>query len=163
MAAVFFLLYLVLFVGLWCLGSRFAADRAGWTDMAALFATRQPPVPNRKFHGQSACMGRSGDTAPTLLCKGALHFGICGDGLLVGRPAIFRFAHPTLYIPWNELCLITTKFPHKKDSFQVREAYAISMKKLNNRITINNDELRKLIAERVENVVVDKASVGGAA
>ena len=86
------------FIGLWLLGSAFFAFSSGWLSLASRF--RAPSRPEgKKVTDQVKQMGRVPE-------RGVTHMIISEHGLYLYASFLFRFLHPALLIPWNEVRLV---------------------------------------------------------
>jgi hypothetical protein len=86
------------FIGLWLFISAFFAFISGWLSLASHF--RAPSRPEgQKVTSQVKQMGMVPENRVT-------HLIISDHGLYIYASFLFRFLHPALLIPWNEVRLV---------------------------------------------------------
>lgn len=93
--AVIATLFAVSFCAFWCLTLKVIA-RFGWSKLAARYMAQQEPT-GPQLTWQSVVFGR------LLSYNNCLIAHITPEGLHLSMPRFFRFAHPPLLIPWEDL------------------------------------------------------------
>ena len=92
------LIFPVFFIAIWTFVLGIIAVAGGWQRLAKHYTTRDmlTPYQGKKLRGKSA---RFGGTS----YKRMLIFGANMQGLYLATNIIFRFSHPTLFIPWSDI------------------------------------------------------------
>jgi hypothetical protein len=97
---VFFVLFLCLFVGMWC-AICLMLSRGGWRRLAESFPACGQPSGSR-FSAQSGKVGAAS-------YNGCLTIYSSHEGLYLSVWLPFRLGHPPLFIPWNAVRNATTQ------------------------------------------------------
>jgi len=84
------------FLGMWLLFSFLLSRMGGWHLLAQTFRT-DLPFSGNAWGFQSAMMRWAADY------RHCLTLGACPEGLYMTIWLVFRFGHPALLIPWNEI------------------------------------------------------------
>ena len=82
---------------------------ASWDSMAESYLLRTP-YSEKRFAMETGLFGRS-------RYNGALTFGSNTVGLYVEVLFIFRWWHPSLFIPWSDIVEVTVPQENKKRNF----------------------------------------------
>ena len=90
------------FVALWLLVSAVISYIGGWTTLAKRFRF-SAPFPGEKWRGQSGQMRWIAGYG------NCLTLGCNRQGLYLAISPLFRFRHPPLLIPWDEIKISRTK------------------------------------------------------
>jgi len=88
----------VYLLALWLLVSAVISFIGGWTTLAKRFRLRKP------FVGQR-WTGQSGQMRWIAGYGNCLTLGCSPDGLYLATMPLFRFRHPPLLVPWNEVSI----------------------------------------------------------
>jgi hypothetical protein len=92
-SVVIFILY---FVSLWCVVAAAISVVGGWHQLSKKFRQVHP------FDGVSDGL-QSGQMRWFANYRGCLRLGANEEGLYMGVLSIFRFMHPPLLVPWNQI------------------------------------------------------------
>lgn len=90
------LLVVVGSVGLWLLVCFIVSHLGGWSSLARIYRSEKP-FDGQTWHGCSGFFKFFGSYRRTLT------LGANSEGLYIAVLALFRLAHPPLYIPWSEV------------------------------------------------------------
>jgi hypothetical protein len=90
------IIFPVCFLALWLLVSAVISFIGGWATLAKRFRFEQP------FQGQR-WTGQSGQMRGLAGYGNCLTVGCNPDGLYLATMPLFRFRHPPLLVPWNEI------------------------------------------------------------
>lgn len=99
------------FVAIWLLVSAVISFIGGWTALAKRFRLMEPFVGER-WAGQSAQMRWIAGYG------NCLTVGVSPEGLYLAMMPLFRFRHPALQVPWDEISLC--EFRRNTTSFLLR-------------------------------------------
>jgi hypothetical protein len=88
----------IYFLALWLLVSTVISFIGGWTTLAKRFRLSKP------FVGQR-WTGQSGQMRWIAGYGNCLTVGCCPDGLYLATMPLFRFRHPPLLVPWNDVSI----------------------------------------------------------
>lgn len=83
-------------VGLWLLVCFIVSHLGGWSSLAQRYR-REEPFTGQMWHG---C---SGYFKPLGSYRRVLTLGADSGGLYIATLALFRLAHPPLYVPWSDV------------------------------------------------------------
>lgn len=108
----FFLIFPFFFVALWLLCGTLTSYANGWHGLAKRFRATKP-FPGTTWNFQSARIG----IANYGYC---LTLGANPQGMYLHPMILMRFAHPPLFIPWNEITVHRKRFWIFGDYFVLR-------------------------------------------
>lgn len=91
-----FFLALLVFIAAWCAGLWFFARGSGWSTLAKAYRL-QGKFAGKRFRGQSASFGHN------FHGQAIIRIGANEAGMLIAVFLPFRFAHPTLFVPWSDI------------------------------------------------------------
>ncbi len=86
----------IYFLALWCLVATVISFVGGWHTLAGLYRARVP------FSGTKRRM-QSGQMRWLTNYNSVLTLGANPEGLYLASMFLFRFMHPPLFIPWNQI------------------------------------------------------------
>jgi len=99
--------FYILFPIFWLSILSFLSLLSGWLKLAESYYSEQKPI-GKKISGQSAMLNFFVSAGSTL------NFSTNNEGLFISVVWIFRFNHPTLFIPWNHISFENKLFGYKK-------------------------------------------------
>jgi hypothetical protein len=85
----------ILFIGFWAGFCFVDSKMAGWNSMAESYPLRTP-YSGKRFTMETACLGNSN-------YKSGLTLGPNQVGLYIDVSFLYRWWHPPLFIPWNDI------------------------------------------------------------
>jgi hypothetical protein len=94
--AVFALVFPIYFLFLWLVVAAMISLVGGWFSLAKVYRTRAT-FKGAKWRGQSGRMRRLANY------NNVLTMGASQQGLYLASMFLFRFMHPPLLVPWNEI------------------------------------------------------------
>lgn len=97
----------VYFLTLWLLVSAIISYIGGWTTLAKRFRLKQP------FAG-TRWTGQGGQMRWIASYRNCLTLGVSPEGLYLATMFLFRFRHPPLLIPWNEVTVVRRRILFSK-------------------------------------------------
>ena len=92
---IFFALFPLAFVALWCFVVVLLSLVGGWRRLALTYATDQPPR-GTAFRWQSGTIG-------FVQYRNCLNIYVANEGLYFSTVWLFRLGHKTLLIPWSAI------------------------------------------------------------
>ncbi len=92
---IFFALFPLAFVALWCFVVVLLSLVGGWRRLALTYATDQPPR-GTAFRWQSGTIG-------FVQYRNCLNIYVANEGLYFSAVWLFRLGHKTLLIPWSAI------------------------------------------------------------
>lgn len=90
------------FAGAWLFAAAFVSRLSGWHELAKRFEL-QGEFPSERFRLQSARMKN------WMNYNNCVTVGASPVGLSLGMFWLFKYSHPALFIPWNEISSVRTK------------------------------------------------------
>jgi len=109
--------FLLFFVGTWLAALLAVSLLSGWAELARVYRSPRP-FEGPRWRFESARMRLS------MNYNRCLTVGANGQGLYLSLLFLFRFGHPALFIPWNEVAVVREgrTFWWKWSEFRFRQA-----------------------------------------
>ena len=91
-------LFAIVFPAFWCFVVWILSHVSGWKRLAMRYRTSEKP-PGGTYHGLFGMVG-------LVSYRGTLNLTTTAVGFFLSPNVLFKFAHPTLFVPWSECQLI---------------------------------------------------------